>query len=932
MQNNIKNDFDPSAIRRPKAGINEILRDVLALCHREGLLSVDGVVSSDTVFRRFSSEVFRQHKQDVRLREFQMLMSRSNVVLEVINNHKEYRIQLQKIITEQEPSKGKQNVKAPEQNIRNFDMSPLLSSLQDYSLVRDEQYPEPIKIGADINYVITVSRPMNPASLVQGYGCLICRENFRSAMAYLYHIATHGSTLTIQVGETLRRTKSFLKVTFCYKEHQVMSTLEMHNREGSALIINGVYLYHKNFELFPIVLQSVKLEPGKSLEFSIQSRMFVKSRDMYSLLIMYRRSREQCDLLEQHYIRVFEIKKIDSKPIRPGFLGDYLPSKNICTLVANNFQIVSSYTPEQKKLHDTIRNYFHADPRTRLNASNYCSMLELMVHIQDLNIQCDLAQYRADDARIVPTQMPRMYRIDTAQFISLPLNLAEGDIIQLTMPNSNGGAATTVQGTIGQILYDHILVEMEVKLQANCRCQVKLQANRVVCRLELQALAIVRQQELAPLFFPSEVPNLMQQSVEMITSWMNPCMDNTEQQAAVKSILNRVSQPLPYILFGPPGTGKTTTVVEAIVQICTHHPKTHILVTAQSNSACDEVALRLMKFLTPNDLYRFYSRSSEKRLDEIPEKLQYISNLSGGKHSWPTWENVYQTKVLICSLSICGRLVQSKIRNNHFKYVFIDECGSASEPAALVALAGLVSSKGKLNASVVLAGDPYQLGPVVRSELAMKMGLGMSMLERLMKLPVYQKDPETKQYNPQLITKLVRNYRSHEALIKFSNDQFYEGELRCFASEDVTVAENWKWLPNKNFPIILHTVFGSNERSTQSKSLMNQAEIDMVEFYLDFLLKAGINDRTIYQEDIGIISPYQLQVQRLRHMCLKKEWPSVEIGSVEQFQGREKLVIILSTARSHTPDVGFLNNVKRLNVALTRAKALLIIFFFFFFF
>lgn len=162
------------------------------------------------------------------------------------------------------------------------------------------------------------------------------------------------------------------------------------------------------------------------------------------------------------------------------------------------------------------RNYFHADPQTRLNASNYCEMLELLTHIQDLNIQCDLAQYRADDALITPTQMPRMYRIDTKHFISLPVNLAEGDIIQLTIENSNGGAATTVQGTIGQILYDHIIVELEAKLQANCRCQVKLQANRVVCRLELQALAIVRQQELGPLFFPSEAPVLAQQRVEMM--------------------------------------------------------------------------------------------------------------------------------------------------------------------------------------------------------------------------------------------------------------------------------------------------------------------------------------------------------------------------------------------------------------------------------
>lgn len=936
MQKNVK-----------KAGVNEILRGVLDVCHGEGLLSPDGTVPSEVVFRRFTAEVFRLYRQDVRLREFQALMGRSTFVTEALADRKEYRINVERVVAERKPEEESSGVVEKERNAvkepgsgpqknNPFDMNPFLSSLQHYSLIRDEAYLEKVTTGVEMTYAITVSRPADPAYSAQGYSCLICRENFRSAMAYLHHISSHGSTLTVEANGILRRTKSALNVTLLYDECQLMSTLKLANREGTQVIINGVYIYHKHFELFPIDLQTTTLEPGMNQGFLIQNRMLVKSPDKYSLLITYRRSGDQWDLLEQHYLRVYEVKRSsrgrnrgrnDLKSIRPGMLGDYLPPKNLCTLVANNFQLVSSYTPAEKKLHDDIRAFYHANPKTRLNASNYCQTLELLTHIQDLNVQCDLAQYRADDAVITPTQMQRLYRIDTAHFTSLPVNLAEGDIVQLTIAQP-GSSGNKIEGTIAQILYDHIVVELDVRVQADCRCQVKLQANRVVCRLELQALDIVRRHELAPLFFPTEAPKVTApKSIQMITAWTNPSLaDNVEQQTAVRSILNRVSDPLPYILFGPPGTGKTTTIVEAIVQICSHRPTAHILVAAQSNSACDEVAIRLLKHLAPNKLFRVYSRSSEKRLDEIPENLRQVSNLANGKHRWPTWEEVYGTRVVICSLSICGRLVQSKIRSNHFRYVFIDECGSASEPAALVALAGLVSSRGKLHASVVLSGDPYQLGPVVRSELAAKMGLGMSMLERLMNLPVYQKDPTTKKYNNQLITKLVKNYRSHEALIKFSNEQFYDGELQCLApTEEVCLAENWRWLPNKTFPIILHTVFGSNERSSKTKSFMNQTEIDTVEFYLDFLLKAGINDRKIAQEDIGIISPYQLQVQRLKQMCVAKQWPTVEIGSVEQYQGREKLVIILSTARSHTPDVGFLNNVKRLNVALTRAKALLII-------
>lgn len=929
MQNNTK-----------KASVTEILRNVLDVCHGEGLLAPDGTVDSDVVFRRFTAEVFRQYRQDVRLREFQALMGRSSFVTEAIPDQKQYRINVEKVLAERkkkEPVAEKKEAAEKEagnsnQERKPFNMNPFLSSLEDCCLIDDETYLEKISTGVEMTYAITVSRPMDPGHSAQGYSCLICRENFRSAMGYLHHISTHGQTLTIQESAILRRTKSALNVTLLYDEYQLMSTLKLANPEGNQVIVNGVYIYHKQFELFPIDLQEIVLEPGESRGFLIQNRLLVKSPDKYSLLITYRRGGDQWDLLEQHYLRVYEVKdfsrnqeRYNEDVITPGYLGKYLPPKDLCTLAANNFEVVSSYTPAEKKLHDDIRAYYHADPKTRLNASNYCQTLELLTHIQDLKIQCDLAQYRAEDATITPTQMQRLYRIDTAHFTSLPVNLAEGDIVQLTIDRS--GDSRKVQGTIAQILYDHIVVELDGRVQADCRYKFELQANRLVCRLELNALDIVRRHELAPLFFPSEAPKKRAwRKVEMITAWVNCSMaDNVEQQTAVRNILNRVSDPLPYIVFGPPGTGKTTTIVEAIVQICSHHPTARILVAAQSNAACDEVAIRLMKHLAPKMLFRIYSRSAGKRLGEIPENLQQISNLAGGTHRWPTWEEVYKTKILICSLSICGRLVQSRIRSNHFRYVFIDECGSASEPAALTALAGMVSSRGRLNASVVLAGDPYQLGPVIRSELAAKMGLGMSMLERLMNLPVYQKDPITKLYNTQLITKLVKNYRSHEALIKFSNEQFYDGELQCLASSQVSLAENWRWLPNKTFPIILHTVFGSNKRSQKSKSFMNQTEIDTVEFYLDFLLKTGINDRKIAQEDIGIISPYQLQVQRLKQMCQDKQWPSLEIGSVEQFQGREKLVIILSTARSHTPDVGFLNNVKRLNVALTRAKALLIV-------
>ncbi|EDS42511.1 DNA-binding protein smubp-2 [Culex quinquefasciatus] len=303
-----------------------------------------------------------------------------------------------------------------------------------------------------------------------------------------------------------------------------------------------------------------------------------------------------------------------------------------------------------------------------------------------------------------------------------------------------------------------------------------------------------------------------------------------------------------------------------------------------------------------------------------------VFNLNTGCYRLPSKEELYGKRIVISTLTSSGKLVQANIRPGHFSYVFIDECGSATEASALVPIAGIISSPGKIDGSIVLSGDPKQLGPVTRSEFAADMGLKRSMLERLMNLPVYQKSKLTNQYNNALITKLLQNYRSHEAILHFSNKTFYQNELKPCAAECHTHwALNWPELPAKSFPIIFESTMGKLAREQDSASYFNQKEIELVEFYLRKLFTDGVNDRPVTQLDIGIVSPYKKQCIKLKQMTARHGWNAVEVGSVEAFQGREKPVIILTTVRSGTRGVGFLDNVKRLNVALTRAKALLVV-------
>lgn len=189
-------------------------------------------------------------------------------------------------------------------------------------------------------------------------------------------------------------------------------------------------------------------------------------------------------------------------------------------------------------------------------------------------------------------------------------------------------------------------------------------------------------------------------------------------------------------------------------------------------------------------------------------------------------------------------------------------------------------------------------------------------MERIMRQERYAK------HDSNYVTQLLDNFRSHPAILQFSNSRFYDSKLRAKGPKDViTAACDWDRLPRKNFPIIFHRITYPSMQMEDGFSFYNPGEIVAIECYVNLLLKEGINGRKIEQEDIGIISPYKAQIIRLKQNFQK--FSEIEIGTTEYFQGREKNIIIISTVKSHAR-IGFLSNEKRLNVALTRAKFLMI--------
>ncbi|XP_075130272.1 RNA helicase Mov10l1 [Leptodactylus fuscus] len=414
-------------------------------------------------------------------------------------------------------------------------------------------------------------------------------------------------------------------------------------------------------------------------------------------------------------------------------------------------------------------------------------------------------------------------------------------------------------------------------------------------------------------------------TLKKMRQFFNPTL-NDHQKLAVTRILSGDCRPSPYILFGPPGTGKTVTVIEAILQIYYALPDSRILVCAPSNSAADLVCLRLHEsgHLECGSMVRVNASSrQEETIGDIVkpycgpgEDIQKASRF----------------RIIISTCSSAGMFYQIGLRVGHFTHVIIDEAGQATEPECLIPL-GLVS---EVTGQIILAGDPMQLGPVIKSKVALSYGLGISLLERLMALPIYLRDEETYgacgYYNPLLITKLMKNYRSHAALLHLPSKLFYHKELEvCADPKIVNRLLRWDKLPKKGFPFIFHGVRGTEMREGSNPSWFNPSEAVQVMRYACILAKHVTT--SVSARDIGVITPYKKQVEKIRTLLRTVDLMDIKVGSVEEFQGQEFLVIIISMVRSCEDSIyndsrsllGFLCNPKRFNVATTRPKALLIV-------
>ena len=441
---------------------------------------------------------------------------------------------------------------------------------------------------------------------------------------------------------------------------------------------------------------------------------------------------------------------------------------------------------------------------------------------------------------------------------------------------------------------------------------------------------------------------------------------NAAQQSAVNKVLCAKDVA---VVHGPPGTGKTTTLVEAIAETLRREPQ--VLVCAQSNMAVDWICERLvdrgvhvLRLGNPSRVNdKMLSFTYERRFESHPDYpdlwsiRKAIRELRSAKRrSSDQWhqkmdrlrsrateleirinQDLFNSAHVIASTLVgsASRLLDGM----RFSTLFIDEAAQALEAASWIPI--------RRAGRVVLAGDHCQLPPTVKSYEAMKAGLGRSLMERIV------------ENHPESVTLLTMQYRMNHEIMRFSNEWFYGGamtaapEVRHRGILDFDTPIEWidpmegklPSLPAESDPMgcpfsgRLAVDLDAEESPSFREALAGESHgrinRDEAEFsvltlrnYIEKIGKQRFLDERI---DVGLISPYRAQVQYLRGLIKRTPFFKpfrhlISVNTVDGFQGQERDVIIISLVRSNDDgNIGFLRDLRRMNVAMTRARMKLII-------
>lgn len=413
---------------------------------------------------------------------------------------------------------------------------------------------------------------------------------------------------------------------------------------------------------------------------------------------------------------------------------------------------------------------------------------------------------------------------------------------------------------------------------------------------------------------------------------------NRTQEEAVNKVLHAKDVA---IVYGPPGTGKTTTLVEAVYE--TLHRENQVLVCAQSNMAVDWISEKLvdrgvsvLRIGNPSRVNdKMLSFTYERRFESHPDYPQLWSMRKAIRELYARMRKGTDREAIRQKInSLKDRATELEIRINEslfaearviactlvgsanrllmgqkFGTLFIDEAAQALEPACWIAI--------RKADRVILAGDHCQLPPTVKAPEALRAGLGHTLMQTIVK------------NKPETVSLLKLQYRMNDEIMRFSSEWFYGGMLqsapevkyRSILDFDTPI----EWINTEGMDCNEEFVGENYGRINKPEAELSIAQLK------EYITKIGRERFLSERIDVGLISPYKAQVQYLRRLVrndafFKPYRQAITINTVDGFQGQERDVILISLVRANEEgQIGFLNDLRRMNVAITRARMKLII-------
>ena len=507
------------------------------------------------------------------------------------------------------------------------------------------------------------------------------------------------------------------------------------------------------------------------------------------------------------------------------------------------------------------------------------------------------------------------------------VNYVDGDRMVVVLPDN--GSLIGIQSCEDPVGLQLFFDETSYKTMFDALDRViRAKGNRLA---SLRDLFYSKTQKAEQLYFES-----------MSFPWLNPT-----QEKAVNEVLRTKDV---MVVHGPPGTGKTTTLVETINEVLMR--ESQVLVCAQSNMAVDWISEKLVdrginvlrignptrvndKMLSFTYERRFESHPDYPQLWAIRKTIRELKGQRKGRgEAFHQKLDRLKSRATEIEIRINGELFSEArviastlvgsgnriLEGQTFGTLFIDEAAQALEAACWIPIRRV--------SRVIFAGDHCQLPPTVKSIDALKGGLGKTLMERIV------------ENKPEVVTLLQIQYRMNEQIMHFSSNWFYDGkvesapQIKYRGILDYDIPIEWRQTTDEVLDDDLPASGqrGGEEFLGESFGRINRKEAELTLHTLQaYFTKIGKQRILEERIDVGVISPYRAQVQYLRHLLKQREFfkpfrKLISVNTVDGFQGQERDVILISLVRSNAEgEIGFLRDLRRMNVAMTRARMKLII-------